>query len=226
MDERQKHKGFNAIWHDARAPLTAIEGYAELLLEGKFGDVTEQQVLAAKTVLNSSRYVREFWNHAEDYVLLILLPEAIDWDWQPLSLVDVVRESLERAYTYSYWREEPVALDIPGTLPPVRGDARWLSRAINYIIDPLSYELKHGTGIEASSPQDGRVLIRVHNQTTPIHGDRSDAELKDRLFSPGSRLQVAAAIVTAHGSQLEFERSGAEEIAFRFTLPLWNRENE
>ncbi|HEX2171446.1 MAG TPA: histidine kinase dimerization/phospho-acceptor domain-containing protein [Dehalococcoidia bacterium] len=42
------------VAHDVRAPLTSIKGYVGLLLEGAFGDLTQEQIQILGLVMNNA----------------------------------------------------------------------------------------------------------------------------------------------------------------------------
>lgn len=45
--------------HDMRAPLTSIKGYLRLLVEGTFGDLSDEQAQILTVVLNNAGRIEE-----------------------------------------------------------------------------------------------------------------------------------------------------------------------
>jgi len=221
VDWNDFEEGLTVIWHDARTPLAAALGYLETLLEGRLGALTEDQSGALDTVRRSCRLIGELLNHSWDYLHLSLRPEALEMYWEPLSLIDMVNESLQNLYSFSYGPIDPVSIFIPADLPPIRGDRRYSRRALDYLLGPLSPQLQGSRRIEAHLHTDGSIPVEVLNQIEPVHRDKTEAELGPILFHAGSRLRSAAAILEKLGSRLQVQRSGHYDVVFRFTFRPW-----
>ncbi|MEW6042506.1 MAG: HAMP domain-containing sensor histidine kinase, partial [Elusimicrobiota bacterium] len=58
--DRLKQRFFANITHDLRSPLTAVQGYADLILEGLAGPITDKQSEGLEIILTNTRRLNEY----------------------------------------------------------------------------------------------------------------------------------------------------------------------
>jgi light-regulated signal transduction histidine kinase (bacteriophytochrome) len=216
-DETQEFLQLFFSWrNDGLAPLVLIKGYTELLLKGEGGDLTHQQREFVEIIYRSCLRAVTLWHHPTDYLQI----QAADLKTQMKStqLADVINDAMW--YLREYAQIEKVTIDLPASLPPVRGTTS-LSQVFVYLIDsdtPYSFWKGQPTIIQAAQSEPSTIVIHI----------RTGLKLKPRyigepteFFLPGSRASIADLIVRQHGSQVTLRPIG-EGTEFQFSLQVWN----
>lgn len=213
----------HTVSHDLRAPLRAIEGYAEALAEtlGTFADETQRRQL---TTLQRSA------SRAGEIVASLL--SLSKWTRVPLEFRDLDTGALARECGEQVLSTHPqrrIEL-IVGDLPRVRGDEGLLRQVfVNLISNAVKYTRDRSAArIEVrGSMLDDRVEIEVGDNGIGI-----DANLAPRLFKPFQRLpnasdyegsgiglSLVARIISRHGGTIRAEGKLGVGATIRFTLP-------
>ncbi len=203
--------------HELKNPVAAIRAAAEVLDDGALAEPEEAQRFVKR--------IRESTGRIEVLLAELLSLARIESrgveNQETIELVSLVRASTEAR---SGGREIKVTSD--GTLLRVRGDRRWLTRAVDNLIDNA---LTHG---DASRPPEVVLAARGDRASVAVvSGGRIAAHMKTRLFrrfatSRGDRggtglgLAIVRAVAEAHGGRvLVEERQEPSEVEFRIELP-------
>jgi PAS domain S-box-containing protein len=213
-----------SVSHDLRAPLTAVNGFAELL----------SREHGPKLDHNGNRYISRIRDGSLRMAGLIQ---------DLLGLSRVTQTTLDRAVTdlapmcevaIKTLREadanREVAISIPRTLP-ANGDPKLLSVAVNNLLaNAWKYTSKRTIAhIEVGSfEQNGEIVYFVKDNGAGFNSDHAD-----RLFRPfvrlhsenefpgtGVGLATVARIVGKHGGRIWAEGKSDVGATFYFTLPV------
>ena len=208
------------LFHELKAPLATIGGYARLLEKNLH---PEQNREFARIIRGE---VEEMAGLADSLLLLSRLdagrPE------QPPETVDVA-EQVRRAFTAREprWREKELTLALSLGDAKARGYGPLLAHVWSNLVDnAVKYSPAGGT-IEASlCEREGRVRFVIRNGGAPI----LPADLP-RVFEPfyragngggesghGVGLALARRIVALHGGEITVESGETEGTAFTVTL--------
>ncbi len=218
------------IWrHEGIMPLSVIKGYAEMLLEGSVGDLTQEQRSSLEVLRRKSIEGIQYWHTLELYLRLRYGPQKIVW--QSAFLQHIIERSLSDLRQIGFLKHrEQVQVDLPASLPLVKVNGA-IEQAIVHLIVP-SFKRRDGKDYRPSitaqqiSPEFVQVEILSGLQFEPeIKSGEIDKSL---LAYPGSDLSVAYLIFQQYGTPLEFEQIRLENeqpsqaVKFRFTLFVWD----
>jgi two-component system, OmpR family, sensor kinase len=210
--------------HELRSPLTAVSGYADVLLHGMADDPA-----TAEHVLRSMRReIDRMGRLVEDLLTLTRLDAGTGLLVDEVDLSDVVAEAGERARLLSDGPTVTVQTDRPLV---VRGDSDRLAQVVTNLLDNA---LRH-------TPPDGRVELAatsvngharlIVRDTGPGIAPKHLPRIFDRFYRPdpararatgsaGLGLAIVQAIVQAHGGRVAVESEPGEGATFTVGVPL------
>ncbi|MBM7507123.1 PAS domain S-box-containing protein [Nocardioides salarius] len=218
----------SSVSHELRTPITSIQGYLELLGDGSFGDLSEQQRSAvAKVAANSERLLTLI----DDLLTLSRVQESgLGLERKVLDLGDVVRAGCGVVSPGGERAGVPIAVEVPGVPVPFLGDRDMLERVVINLV---------GNAVKFT-PRGGRVevVLRRNEQGSTITvvdtGIGIPRAEQERLFTrffrsslaqaqaiPGSGLglSIAHSVVTQHGGTLRAESEPGAGTTFVLELP-------
>ena len=127
-------------------------------------------------------------------------------------------------------RQVKLEVDVPGDLPPVRGDRVHLQQVLlNLILNGMD-------ALDGASPENRRVSVTARLDGAQVveiavgdAGPGIPADTLAQIFDPffttkpdgmGMGLAISRTIIEAHGGRLWAENKDGGGAAFRFTLPI------
>ena len=149
------------VSHELRTPLNAIIGYTEMLQEGVYGSLSNQQLEATTEIIGSTGQLLNFVNNLLgqaqiDAGRVILNPTT----FTPMALLDDVRAVVDAlAQTKEITLTSRVAADVPLTLS---GDPYWLRQIlINLVDNALKFTDQGAVSLEIVRPEIDQWAIQV-----------------------------------------------------------------
>lgn len=209
MDEDMRATSLAAyqqIAAEGRGPLTAISGYAHLLLRGLLGPLSDEQREIIESIATRAELVQAVVSQGEAFFLA-----AAGAPHGPVSL-----HELDRAIA------EVIAADrLPCTwTAPVSagavtflGHARLLARAIVYLASPASLASTSALTGTATATHDGTVITFAI--TTPDIYNLKSFDWHASI--PGSLWNIARTVIARHGGQLH-TTPGESDCQLSFSL--------
>jgi signal transduction histidine kinase len=216
----------SAITHELNQPLGAIlrnAEAAELLLQKAQPDL--QEVRAA---LGDIRKDDQRAGAVIDRMRALLKRRAPES--QALDLEELLKETMALARPDAESRRVSLTLQIPASVPPVRGDRVQLQQVLlNLILNAMDAVNECDGGqrsvvVRAGPKGEGEVEIAVSDRGEGIAPDKMP-----RLFEPffttkqggmGMGLAISRTIVESHGGKITAENNARRGATFRFTLPV------
>jgi light-regulated signal transduction histidine kinase (bacteriophytochrome) len=201
-----------AVWrNNGLTPLTAINGYAELLRRGAFGSLTDPQQQAIATILLNTQQAMHHWYLGTDYLHARYTP----FTPTPLSVAALVADVQQRLQ-----QDFPrLTVDIPADIMSMHGEYVQLVAALCHLIYPMD-RLRECTNraphIHVRALPDQMLYIEVISSLSP---QTEVADTERWLQYPGTFLQTAALIIQRHSGQIGVKQA-TESIGFTFTLPM------
>lgn len=220
------------VTHDLKTPINVLGGYAEMLQEGTYGELSEGQRDALLAMEEQARVLLEQVNQLVD--LSRYEAGAFRIDIEPLYLVDFCT-SLERAFE-ALAQQKGVRLDCQidpqaPELIEVDGD-----RLRNEVLGNLlgnAFKFTDSGGrvsvkVRADLPRRDRVLIEVTDSGVGIPADELphvfdmyyQGQSGARAKGSGIGLAIAREIVEVHGGEIAVESREGRGTTFRITLPV------
>lgn len=210
--------------HELRTPLTSIRGYAELLRRGA-DRKPEDAVLARRRIEQESVRMTGL---VEDMLLLARLDQGRPLEREPVDLTQIARDACLDARVVAPSRE--IVLEGEDAVI-VTGDDQRLRQVVGNLVRNAIVHTPPGTPVEVSvGPHQGRAMLAVAD-----HGPGLRREVASRVFEPffradagrsrdrggsGLGLSIVAAVVAAHGGEVEVVDTPGGGATFTVSLPL------
>jgi len=213
----------HTVAHDLKAPLTAVIGYADLLL----ADAKPSLAANHQKLLSRVMWAGRKMANIVDELLLMADMRGVAVEVHPIDMARVVAESLKRL---AFMREEYQAqIHVPPDWPIVLGYQSWLEEVwVNY----LSNAIKHGgrspqveLGADVLPDRMVRFWVRDHgsgiaDQDLGQLFMGAGPEPRVRAGGHGLGLSIVKRIVERLGGEVGVERADGHGSCFYFTLPL------
>mgnify|MGYP001097733276 CR=1 FL=1 len=227
--DRAKTEFISFVAHELRTPMTSIRGYADMLLEGMFGDLPAQHEQFIQTIHNNVTRMQVLVSDLQD--VSRIETGHLKLEIQPADLADALKEALQSTRGQVEARSQDLTLDTPDDLPMVHADP---SRLTQILINLLSNAYKY-------TPEGGSISVRIHLQDEYVHCAVSDTgigvspEDQEKLFTkffrsedqavrdmPGTGLGlcITKSLVELQGGQMEVKSQLGEGTTFTFTVPV------
>jgi signal transduction histidine kinase len=230
VEEASKHKSqFLAnMSHELRTPLNAILGYAELVLDGIYGDAPEKMRNVLERIQTNGRHLLGLINDVLDL-------SKIEAGQLVLTLNDYsIKDMMQGVYV----AVEPLAgnkklgfkLEVPPNLPAARGDERRLSQVLLNLVGNAIKFTDTGEVAMKAAAANGSYTVAV-TDTGPGIAEADQAKIFEEFQQSesthtkakggtGLGLAIAKRIVEMHGGRLWVESKLGSGSAFFFTVPL------
>jgi signal transduction histidine kinase len=230
VEEASKHKSqFLAnMSHELRTPLNAILGYAELVLDGIYGDPPDKMRNVLERIQTNGKHLLGLINDVLDL-------SKIEAGQLVLTLTDYsIKDMMQGVYV----AVEPLAgnkklqfkLEVPPDLPSAHGDERRLSQVLLNLVGNAIKFTDTGEVAMKASAINGSYTIAVKD-TGPGIAEADQAKIFEEFQQSesthtkakggtGLGLAIAKQIVEMHGGRLWVESRLGSGSTFFFTVPL------
>jgi PAS domain S-box-containing protein len=222
----------SALAHEINQPLGAIlrnAEAAELFMQNEAPDLAEIRAILADIRKDDQRA-----GTVIDRMRALL--KRHDLDLRPLDLGEVVQEVAAVVRTDAASRQVKLQVDVPGDLPPVRGDRVQLQQVLlNLIIngmDALSGTREEDRRVNVSARLDGAqdIEIAVSDSGPGIPAEQL-THVFDSFFTTkkdglGMGLSISRTIIQAHGGRLWGDNNDGGGATFRFTVKVARETSE
>jgi two-component system, OmpR family, sensor kinase len=206
--------------HELRTPLASIRGYAELFRMGAAREPADVEKAMRRIAARMGALV-------EDLLTLARLDEVADAPHGRVDLASIVRDAVDDARAIAPDREIRARIDGPTV---VLGDADQLRQVLGNLLRNALVHTPQGTEIDVSverSADEATLEVRDHGPGLPP-GDpaalferfwRSEGGRERGKGGAGLGLAIVAAIVDAHGGQVEAANAAGGGASFVVRLP-------
>jgi signal transduction histidine kinase len=225
---RLKSEFLASMSHELRTPINAIVGYAALLLEGMFGQLSEQQ----REPLNRSRAAADHLRALIDDVLDLAKIEAgkMQFDYEELTLTDVIRDVSQQMEPMVRRKSLSYSTDVSPDTPTIVSDRTKLKQILlNLLSNALKFTNKGGVSVVVR-PHAMGIRIDVNDTgigISPPHLSviwedfRQVDQSRTREFGgTGLGLSITKKLVERLGGAISVESIVAVGSAFTVLLPL------
>jgi signal transduction histidine kinase/ActR/RegA family two-component response regulator len=222
------------VSHDLRTPLTAIQSFADNMLDQMAGPITDRQHQYLKRItLNSGRLSRMISN--------LLDQTRIESGRMDLSLANVklrqlAQDVIEQMMPLAQAKEQALTL-YPGPDLSAWGDEDKLHQVLTNLVDnAIKYTPQKGTiriQIEAEVPTVGKLSVLDSGGGIPPEAQsklfdlfyRVDNAQRQHIKGFGVGLSIVKSFVELHGGHVIVESEEGKGTAFHVTLPLAPQES-
>lgn len=226
---RELRESLSAVYHELRTPITAIQGYSELVLDGGAGPVSDKQVRYMTIVQNNVHRLADLVTDLAEVSQI----EAgrLKIHPGPLDLRTAAEDTLASLAGLIGEKELKVEIAPVSVTPVVQGDYRRVVQILTNLIGNACRYTPVGGQINVSFQQvDGMMLTTVRDTGIGVHPDeveriferfyRSDDPLVREQRGTGLGLSIAKSLVELHGGRIWVESEVGKGSAFGFTLPV------
>lgn len=233
--DRLKSEFLASMSHELRTPLNSIIGFADILLQGIDGPLTDNALMDITAIHNSGKH------------LLALINDILD-----LSKIEAGRMELScSAITISHMfkevsssvssllKDKPLELiqKVEPDLPPIWADSLRLSQIIiNLVSNAIKFTEQGIVTMGAKIYERNGRLMHVYVQDTGIgipsdkfhivfeHFRQVDSRVSRQYQGTGMGLAIAKQLVELHGGKMWLDSELGEGSVFQFTVPFVEKE--
>ncbi len=186
---------FSVASHELRTPMTAIRSFADNMLDGVAGPLTDRQTTYLKRIEHNLNRLTRIINQLLDWSRLDLKKESLRLE--PLCVGQIANLVVENLAPVATEKGVTICLEIPNQLPPTHADRDKLEQIFwNLIGNAVKFTPTGGTvTVTVSVTPDHQIQIRVSDTGCGI-----SQENLHRIFDEFSK--VPSPVPTAQGAQL------------------------
>ncbi|MCA1899400.1 MAG: PAS domain S-box protein [Chloroflexi bacterium] len=227
---RFKSQLVSRVSHELRTPLGGVLGYAELLYQGAFGGLTEEQLDAAGNIVASANYLNIMINELLDQAQIEARAVKIHLaPFQPARLLENIRANMTILSLNKGLRFEP-ELD-PALPPEIIGDERRLQQVlINLCGNAIKFTEQGEVRVSLMKLDDERWAMRVADTGAGIPKEAQelifeafrqvDNAITRHNRGTGLGLSITKQLVELMNGKLELESEVGRGSVFTVILPL------
>ncbi len=226
--DKAKSTFVSMVAHELRAPVAAIEGYLDVILDG-VGVEDPQKI---RHILERSRErSRGLLALITDLLAISRMQAGRSRDKEKINLSPLLREIVDLIQGEAPEKKVKVEADIQEELPPVEANREDLTRVFTNLLDnAIKYNRPEGKVFVRASAENG--FARVEVQDTGMGIPKKDLKQifdefyrvknKDMRAIPGTGLglSIAKKIIESHNGHIEVESKLHEGSTFRVLLPV------
>ncbi len=226
--DKAKSTFVSMVAHELRAPVAAIEGYLDVILDGVGVDDPEK----IRHILERSRErSRGLLVLISDLLAISRMQAGRSRDKEKINISPLLREVVELIQGGALEKKVKVETEIPDELPPVEANREDLMRVFTNLLDnAIKYNRPEGKVTVRATAGNGFARIDVQDTGIGIPKDELK-EIFDEFYrvknketrtipGTGLGLSIAKKIVESHNGHIEVESKVREGSTFRVLLPL------
>ncbi len=216
--------------HQLRTPLTSVNGYLSMILDGDAGDITPQQrKLIEEAFVSSQHMVRLI----EDFLNVSRIQTGrFAIERRPASLYDLISREVELLRVLSVGRKLEIVLKEEGELPPkvMIDEAKLRQVIMNFIDNAVYYSQPNSEIIVTIKQEKNQVKFTVEDSGMGVPKDDQDQLFTKFYRAPNARsrrpdgtgvgLYLAKKVILAHGGDIIFKSKEGKGSIFGFTIPM------
>lgn len=145
--DNMKDRFFSSITHDLRIPLTVMEGYLSLFLDGLYGDMSDNQMRAIVALSRASTTILEMVNSLLDFSKLRSGKYVLSKE--PVDLEEVVNDVLEKVMPLAESKGLTLSKQFSQDSFPMKSDRRSLGQILLNLVGNAIKFTDHG-GVKVS----------------------------------------------------------------------------
>ncbi len=227
--EKMKSDFMSYVAHELKAPLGAIEGYLNLIIDG----ITAGKPETEREMIIKSR--------DRAHSLIALINDLLDLsrvdrkksfkEMRALAVDELIRETVEFYQNKADEKSQTINIHCENNLPPIRGNKEDLSRLFaNLVSNAIKYTPSNGTITIHIERTSSHVRVDVTDTGIGISDDaqknifdeffRAPNAVDKKITGTGLGLSIAKKIAEDHHGDIEVNSKENVGSTFRVTLPI------
>ncbi len=227
--EKTKAEFIRMVVHEVKAPLGAIEGYLNLILEGMLDSDPDRQLQTIKKSRDKARGLQQMIRDLLDFSAIEA--GSIARHMEPLDIRDILVELIDLMKVEATPNNISITLDIPPLVPKIRGDKDDIMRLFtNLISNAIKYNTQDGQVIIQVSVEGLFLVVGVHDTGIGI-SEKEQQQIFDEFYraknnftrkiaGTGLGLSIAKKIAEAHFGYIGINSRLGKGSTFSVYLPL------
>jgi signal transduction histidine kinase/sensor domain CHASE-containing protein len=236
-----KSEFVSVVSHELRVPLTAIQGFADLMAKGVMGTVSEAQTRHLQTIINNVSRLNNLITDLTD--ISRIETGRVNLHFTAVDLHTLIEEALQLTEDQIKQRDHTLEIQINGRIPPIWGDRdRLIQILTNLISNAYKYTPNGGHIILAARPtlsrlgpqgglkaaqitiKDNGIGIRPEDQQQLFQRFfRAQDEQAQQLPGTGLGLSIVKNLLEIQGGRIWFESDYGKGTTFHFIIPLMDQ---
>jgi len=224
--ETRRESLIKALVHDLRNPITAINGFADLV--EKFGDLNEKQDKFITRIRQTSNKLYDMLGTLVD---LAWIEAGMPLEHRPIQMRDIINQAVDQVTQIAHQRKIIIAVSVQNPMPTVMGDPQRLRTAIYSLLhNAILYSYSEQTVAIHGWGDDHEVYCSVADRGIGIADDELEL-IFDRMYRSrddvvrnttggGMGLTIAKTIIIRHGGDIWASSNLGEGSTFTFVLPV------
>jgi len=233
--DRLKSDFLASMSHELRTPLNSIIGFADILLQGIDGPLSDNAITDITAIHNSGKHLLALINDILD--LSKIEAGRMELMRSALSIEDIFRDVA--ASVSSLLTEKPIELrqQVEPNLPPVWADSLRLTQVIINLVSNAIKFTDEGS-VTMGAERHGDKFLHLYVQDTGIgipqdkfdlvfeHFRQIDSRNNRKYQGTGMGLAIARQLVQLHGGEMWLESEVGKGSTFHFTIPVAEEKSE
>ncbi len=227
--EQMKSDFIRLVSHELKAPIAAIEGYLNLIIEGLTGGDRQKEM---DIILRSRDKAENLLMLINDLLDLSRAERKTSKTLTPIDITNVLKETIDFYQNEAASKSLTLTAHLPPQLPPVLGNQDDLGRVFaNLISNAIKYTPEKGT-VEVSADQhEGQIVVQVKDtgigmseeDLQKIFGEffRAKNAVQRKISGTGLGLAICKRIIDDHNGHIEVKSKLDEGSTFTIILPIY-----
>jgi PAS domain S-box-containing protein len=230
--ENLKSEFVSTVSHELRTPMTSIKGYADLMLMGAAGALSDPQNRYLQVIKSNADRLHDLVNDLLDISRIETGKTKLDL--RPLDIPQIVNQVINehvRGLVQAEDKHLHLNVDMSASLPLVNGDQTAVIQVLTNLLDnAFNYTPAGGEIHIKAEAKRNYVYISVKDTGIGI-SEENQAKIFDRFFraedqivqqvrGTGLGLAIVRALVEMHGGELKVKSSPNAGSTFTFNLPI------
>ncbi len=224
-----KNKILGIAAHDLRNPIGVIKGFAELIQDGTFGPITEEQRNAILRIIKNCDSMLAIINDLLD--ITTIEAGKLDLHLQKSERAKYLSDFLSEAKILAQAKDIEIILETPPDLPDVIMDPQRIEQALNNLVSNAVKFSYPGSIVKITAAKtDNSISISVQDQGQGIF--ESEIPLLFTDYAKGSArptagekstglgLAIVRRILRAHDGSMDVKSKAGKGSTFTITLPI------
>ena len=230
--DKLKSEFVSTVSHELRTPMTSIKGYADLMLMGAAGPMTEPQIRYLQVIKNNADRLHMLVNDLLDISRIETGKTGLDL--RPLDIPQIIEQVVDGHLNGRIQHESrklQVSTELAPSLPLVNADhARIIQILTNLLDNAFNYTPDNGKITVNAKATHSYVYISIIDSGIGIAQEnqkkifdrfyRAEDSNVQRVSGTGLGLAIVRSLVEMHGGRLKVESELGKGSIFTFNLPV------
>lgn len=219
------------ITHELKTPLVPIRGYADILLSGHLGDMTEKQKERISIIKSSAASLLQLISDLLDVQKLEL--GQLKMKKENVDIYDTATKSIQTLQPQSEEDKITIVNEIGKSIIPHDSDR--IIQVLTNLIKNSFKAVKPGTGVirlsSEETPDELKISVSDNGSGIPYERQgklftkfyQADASLTREKGGSGLGLSICKGIIEAHGGKISLQSAPNSGTTVTFSLPKGNK---